>query len=63
MASSVVRTRVPQVPQEVGVLATRFLQRVSQDAEANGVQGAARKGFVVAVSNRWPEPEAAYRAW
>ncbi len=21
------------------------------------------KGFVLAVSRRWPEPEAAYRAW
>ena len=21
------------------------------------------RGFVVAISNRWPEPEAAYRAW
>lgn len=41
-------------PQAKGV---KIIAHVSNDAGGWG------KGFVLAVSRRWPEPEAAYRSW
>ncbi|MDI2130203.1 macro domain-containing protein [Yinghuangia seranimata] len=50
----------------------RYLQGDATAPQAKGVkiiahvcndQGGWGKGFVVAVSHRWPEPEAAYRGW
>ncbi|MFI8230374.1 macro domain-containing protein [Streptomyces sp. NPDC085900] len=39
------------------VKGVKVIAHVCNDLEGWG------KGFVVAVSRRWPEPEAAYRAW
>jgi O-acetyl-ADP-ribose deacetylase (regulator of RNase III) len=50
----------------------RYLQGDATSPQAEGPkliahicndQGGWGKGFVVAVSRRWPEPEAAYRTW
>ncbi|MFG2000696.1 macro domain-containing protein [Spirillospora sp. NPDC048911] len=50
----------------------RYLQGDATSPQAKGVKviahvcndlGGWGKGFVLAISRRWPEPEAAYRAW